>query len=193
MIVSLERECLEHSVGITFKIRFERLPTFLTRLLIWPNVILLSLSSLMFFLPCETSDRPSFAMTFLLTLSVNMMVVTDFLPQNSRNFPRISNYFLSSVVQCATGVFLVSVIDGVRMNLKTQEAGFEDCSKDPGKLSDSRGERKWSKKLRQMDFAKMRALCMFIPMKFVQHETTIGVIYFIITLVTHYVSFRAQL
>ena len=103
--------------GIFYKIRFERLQTFYTRILIWPNIFLLSLSSLMFFLSSETSDRPGFGVSVLLALSVNMVVMTEFIPYTSRSFPRVGDYFLGSIIICSLGVVLVCIIDRLKSSV----------------------------------------------------------------------------
>ena len=192
---SLETSCekIEGSLhrgvysGLSYKIHYKRLETFYTRILLWPNVCLLSLSSLMFFLPSGSSDRQNFGMTVLLTLSVNMMIITDFIPETSRNFPRICNYFLASFFLCVVGVLLVCIVDRADSSIKSHESTkmgeapnleCEENNLTTGcriRESSSRGEA--PKRIEQiyLHFQKMVQ----------RNETLVGFAYFMSTIVAH--------
>ena len=49
-----------------------------------PNAALLFLSGLTFFLPPELGERVGYGVTILLAMCVNLIVVTEFLPETSK-------------------------------------------------------------------------------------------------------------
>ena len=167
--------------AIKYIITFRRLRKFYVRLLIWPNIALLTLSSLMFFLPSGTTDRPNFGMTVLLTLTVNLMIITEFVPETSRSFPSLCNYFLGSILLCAIGVILVCVIDQAGSIAKSGDEEVQSeiyCAEGAEKDDDV------STKTIQMK-KKIRLLWVQLLMIVKKNEKIIGFIYFLSTLVAH--------
>ena len=166
--------------AIKYLITYRRLQKFYVRLLIWPNIALLTLSSLMFFLPSGTTDRPNFGMTVLLTLTVNLMIITEFIPEASRSFPRVCNYFLGSILLCAIGVLLVCVIDraGFIAQFANDEIQGGVYYVQEGKFSNSVETKETFKK-------RMRRIWIKGLKTIKKNEGFIGFIYFLSTLVAH--------
>ena len=88
---------------------FRRLSSFYVKNLIVPNALLLSLSSLIFFIPGEIGEKIGFGVTVTLTLLVNLSIVTEFLPQTSKTFPVLFYYFLSSIVLSGLSIILSTI------------------------------------------------------------------------------------
>ena len=183
---ALETKCTEllwkiqddHYDAIKYTITFRRLRKFYLRLLIWPNIALLTLSSLMFFLPSGTTDRPNFALTVLLTLTVNLIIITEFVPETSRSFPRVCNYFLGSILLCAIGVLLVCLIDQAGSIVKSGDEEVQSeiyCAEGGEKVDDV------STKTTQMK-KKIRLLWVKLLMIVKRKQNFIGFIYFLSTL-----------
>ena len=189
--------------ALKFSIKFERLDTFYTRVLLWPNFALLSLSSLMFFLPKETADRPGFGMTLLLTLSVNMMIITDYIPETSRHFPRACNFFLGSLMLCAIGVVLVCIMDRLE-SIVDDTSGYKSDSEFPlkelnnGKIDETgdvvqENGKTVQKQRTNMTFARFPKKLLLLYAKFQRflkkNELVVGFVYFLTTIVAHLWSF----
>ena len=189
----LETNCTELTWGfhfgqydaVKFFITYRRLQRFYVRLLIWPNIALLTLSSLMFFLPSGSSDRPNFGMTVLLTLTVNLMIITDFIPEASRSFPRICNYFLGSILLCAIGVLLVCIIDHASSFGKSETEG-SNCGSYCVGTAEKEGDG-----LESRNSMKKKLVSNWIQLLVVikENENFIGFIYFLSTLVAHLTSY----
>ncbi|XP_075264027.1 neuronal acetylcholine receptor subunit alpha-5-like, partial [Convolutriloba macropyga] len=94
---------------LTFSANFKRLSDFYIRNLLLPNAGLLALSSLIFLLPAEQGDRIGFGVTLTLSLCVNLMIVTDFIPETSKTIPEICNYFLINIFLSSASIALATV------------------------------------------------------------------------------------
>ena len=79
------------------------------RNLILPNALLLALSSLTFFLPGESGDRIAFGATVTLALCVNLVIVIDFIPETSKTFPNLCNYYLASIFCSGFSLLLATI------------------------------------------------------------------------------------
>ena len=89
---------------------YKRLPGFYVRNLLLPNALLLSLSGLIFFLPCEGGERVGFGITVTLALCVNLVIVIEFIPETSKTIPEICDYFLVSIFLSGCSLLLAAVI-----------------------------------------------------------------------------------
>ena len=87
----------------------KRLGKFYALNLILPTGILLALSSLVFFLPSELSDRICYGITVTLALCVNLVIVIDFIPETSRTIPSLCTYFLVSICLSGFSILLSAV------------------------------------------------------------------------------------
>ena len=85
--------------------------------LILPTGILLALSSLIFFLPSELSDRIGYGITVTLALCVNLVIVIDFIPETSRTIPSLCTYFLVSI--CLSGFSIL--LSAVSLNMASSQ------------------------------------------------------------------------
>ena len=87
----------------------ERKPTFLIVNIILPIIFMSVLNILVFFLPVESGERVSYAITVLLSIAVFLTLVGDNLPKNSNPMPILSFYLLGvlclSVLICFFTIF----------------------------------------------------------------------------------------
>ena len=169
--------------------RIKRLYTFYTRVLLWPNIALHSLSSLMFFLPGESLDKINFGMTVLLTLCVNLMIMTDFIP-TSRYFPRVGNYFLLSICQSIFGIVVVCIIGHTKLHNSLEEnvesASEDDFSHTEGS-STSAVEKTESPEIETQghSWEKMKSFKTKFLNCLIKYQPALGLIYLIATIVAH--------
>ncbi|XP_075253299.1 neuronal acetylcholine receptor subunit alpha-6-like [Convolutriloba macropyga] len=103
---------------------FKRLSKFYVQNLILPNAVLLSLCTLTFFIPGEIGEKVSFGVTVTLALCVNLMIVTDFVPQTSKTFPKICTYFLLSIVLSCLSLLIATLSINVKPK-QIQEKTYE--------------------------------------------------------------------
>ena len=94
---------------IHLTVTFKRLSKFYVQNLILPNAVLLSLCTLTFFIPGEIGEKVSFGVTLTLALCVNLMIVTDFVPETSKTFPKICTYFLLSIVFSCISIVIATL------------------------------------------------------------------------------------
>ena len=145
----------------------------------------------MFFLPCDCNDQHNFGMTVLLTLSVNLVVVTNFIPETSRYFPRVCNYFLLSILQCIVGIILSSIVGHARHS----ESSPKELNQSEMNMGDSQPvndleEEIPVKNLHSSNDNTSSALYHLSCIRKIaqilsQYETLIGLIYLSITIVAH--------
>ncbi|XP_075250326.1 neuronal acetylcholine receptor subunit beta-3-like [Convolutriloba macropyga] len=81
---------------ITMHIRLKRLARFYEIVLIFPNILLYVMSSMVFWLPVDSGEKISLATTALLAEIVTFQVITDILPATSHPFPAML-YFICVV------------------------------------------------------------------------------------------------
>ena len=81
---------------ITMHIRLKRLARFYEIVLIFPNILLYVMSSMVFWLPVDSGEKISLATTALLAEIVTFQLITDILPATSHPFPAML-YFICVV------------------------------------------------------------------------------------------------
>ena len=117
-----DTSCIRHEAtystgrysSLVFSMTYERLFSFYIRNLILPNAVLLFLSGLTFFIPCELGDRVGYGVTVTLALCVNLIIVIDFIPETSKTIPNVCNYFLVSIF--LSGVSLIMATVSINLN-----------------------------------------------------------------------------
>lgn len=85
-----------------------RILYYLTNLVI-PCVIISFLAFLSFCLPVESGERIALVITMLLSMTVYMMVIFDFMPPNSEVIPLVSKFYLACIIEialCLVATFL---------------------------------------------------------------------------------------
>ena len=82
----------------TFTFRLERKPQYITVNVVLPILFLCILNVLVFFLPPESGERVSYAITVLLSIAVFMTIVSDTLPKTSEPLPLISYLLMISLI-----------------------------------------------------------------------------------------------
>ena len=88
---------------------YKRLNTFYTKNLLLPNALLLGVTALVFFLPVDCGERIGYGVTLTLALCVNLMIVTEYIPETSRTFPDVGNYFLNSIILSGIAIILAAI------------------------------------------------------------------------------------
>ena len=94
---------------IQYLLVFHRLNTFYVKNLLLPNALLLGVTALVFFLPVDCGERIGYGVTLTLALCVNLMIVTEYIPETSRTFPDVGNYFLNSIILSTLAIILAAL------------------------------------------------------------------------------------
>ncbi|XP_075244496.1 neuronal acetylcholine receptor subunit alpha-10-like [Convolutriloba macropyga] len=88
-----------------YKMTLRRRMAFYSWNIVVPAILVNTMSILVFLLPPENGEKVSLGITILLALSVNMMVIRDYVPANSLQTPVLSTYTL--VCMIATTLTLI--------------------------------------------------------------------------------------
>ena len=93
---------------VKLTINLQRRPLFYKLVLVYPSVILYLLSAVTYFIPPNSGEKVSFAVTILLTEVVSYGTLVDILPASSHHVPHLI-YFLAAVTfhltwTCVTAV-----------------------------------------------------------------------------------------
>ncbi|KAL4229073.1 hypothetical protein ACF0H5_012112 [Mactra antiquata] len=88
----LVNESIYSNTSITFSITlsFGRKPMFMLLNILLPLIVLVTLSPMVFLLSKGSSERIAYSLTMLLSISVYMTIVNEYLPKNSDPMPLIS-------------------------------------------------------------------------------------------------------
>ena len=89
--------------------RLKRIARFYETVLIFPNILLYAMSSMVFWLPVDSGEKISMAVTTLLAEIVTFQLISDILPATSYPFPDML-YFICVVAIHIALVTLMSVI-----------------------------------------------------------------------------------
>ena len=101
---------------IRLKINLQRRPLFYKLVLVYPSVILYLLSPVTYFIPPDSGEKVSFAVTILLTEVVSYATLVDILPASSLNVPYLV-YFLTAATLHLTWNCVTAVIGKLKMFL----------------------------------------------------------------------------
>ena len=88
------------------KIQLERRPRFYSMLFLLPSVLLYLLAPFVFLLPVESGEKTSMSLTVLLSEVVFMGNISAVLPESSNNFPVITSFLATSVLQMGINTIL---------------------------------------------------------------------------------------
>ncbi|XP_063721480.1 acetylcholine receptor subunit beta-type acr-3-like [Symsagittifera roscoffensis] len=94
---------------IRMPLNIKRRHHFYLLIFVLPNALLCLLSGLVFFVPPESGEKISFAITILLAQFVSLAMISDILPSSSRSFPKIG-YVCGGAIAQSTVNLLLSVI-----------------------------------------------------------------------------------
>ena len=94
---------------IRMPLNIKRRHRFYLLIFVLPNALLFLLSGLVFFVPPESGEKISFAITILLAQFVSLAMISDILPSSSRSFPKIG-YVCGGAIAQSTVNLLLSVI-----------------------------------------------------------------------------------
>ncbi|CAI5453896.1 unnamed protein product [Caenorhabditis angaria] len=94
---------------ISYQIKIRRKALFYTVILIMPTVLMAFLSMMVFYLPAESSEKITLAISILLALVVFLLVVSKILPPTSSTIPLMAKYLLMTFIMNMITI-MVSVI-----------------------------------------------------------------------------------
>ncbi len=99
VFVTLEHRDTHNVVNnsiIFLTLKLHRNPRFYSVCLLVPLITIYALSVFVFFVPVESGEKLSFAITLFLAQTLNFTTLIAIFPENSRNFPLIG-YFVCAV------------------------------------------------------------------------------------------------
>ena len=91
---------------LSFQLEITRRHRFYVIIFVVPNALLYVLSGLVFFIPPESGEKISFAITILLAQFVSLAMISDILPSSSRSFPKMGYFCGWPIVQSTINLFL---------------------------------------------------------------------------------------
>lgn len=109
---------------ITVNFDFKRKPMFMMMSILLPIIILALLTPLVFLMPKSSGERLGYSVTMLLSVSVYMTMISDYLPKNSNPMPLVSIMIFVWYLLNAAIVFIVI------MNIKISHT--KDTRRIPG-------------------------------------------------------------
>uniref|UniRef100_A0A7I5E6A2 Neurotransmitter-gated ion-channel ligand binding domain protein n=1 Tax=Haemonchus contortus TaxID=6289 RepID=A0A7I5E6A2_HAECO len=103
---------IEDRSKISYQIRIRRKTLFYTVILIMPTVLMAFLSMMVFYLPCEASEKITLAISILLALVVFLLLVSKILPPTSSTIPLMAKYLLMTfIMNMITIMVTVAIIN----------------------------------------------------------------------------------
>ena len=129
---------------LQYELVFERLNTFYTKNLLLPNALLLGVTALVFFLPVDCGERIGYGVTLTLALCVNLMIVTEYIPETSRTFPDVGNYFLNSIILSTLAIILAALSINAHDWYENRRGDDEDANDEhPGENNKVNHSKDW--------------------------------------------------
>ena len=98
--------CAEPFPDITFNITLRRKTLFYAVNLIIPCVSINMLTTLTFYLPCDSGEKISLCISILLSLSLFQLLLMELVPSTSLNIPLLAKYILFTNIIVALSVFI---------------------------------------------------------------------------------------
>ncbi|XP_066918816.1 neuronal acetylcholine receptor subunit alpha-7-like [Clytia hemisphaerica] len=114
--------CPEPYPDVTAEFTLKRKPLFYVLNLLLPMIFIGVLTLLAFFLPAESGERISFAVTLMLALTVFMLIVADMIPANSEIVPMLGIFFTCVMIEMVLMVFAMCYT----LNLHFKEPNAEN-------------------------------------------------------------------
>eukprot|EP00111_Clytia_hemisphaerica_P016044 TCONS_00047480-protein len=115
--------CVEPYPDVTVKIVLERRPLFYVLNLLLPMILIGVLTLLAFYLPAQSGERVSFAVTLLLAMTVFMLIVADMVPASSETIPLLGIFFTAVMVEMVLMVFSMCYV--LKLHLIQPDDGEE--------------------------------------------------------------------
>ncbi|VDM63562.1 unnamed protein product [Angiostrongylus costaricensis] len=94
-------------------VTYDKKTLFYTVILIMPTVLMAFLSMMVFYLPCEASEKITLAISILLALVVFLLLVSKILPPTSSTIPLMAKYLLLTFVMNMVTIMVTVVIINV--------------------------------------------------------------------------------
>lgn len=95
---------------IAFNLSIQREPKFYIITIIFPCILVTSLTFIGFFLPPSCSEKISLQITVLLSNSVFLLLIQDQLPPSSETFPVIAYFFTSSMLLVCLACIMAGIV-----------------------------------------------------------------------------------
>eukprot|EP00111_Clytia_hemisphaerica_P019011 TCONS_00056209-protein len=114
--------CPEPYPDVTVELKLKRKPLFYVLNLLLPMIFIGVLTLLAFFLPAESGERISFAVTLMLALTVFMLIVAEMIPASSESVPMLGIFFTCVMIEMVLMVFAMCYT----LNLHFKEPNSEN-------------------------------------------------------------------
>nr|ACI88788.1 acetylcholine receptor alpha-9/10 [Platynereis dumerilii] len=101
--------CPQPFPDVTCYLKLKRLPLFYMYNLVFPCCLLIIIGGLVFFLPPESGERVSLAVTLLLAMTVFMLVIMENIPETSETVPSLQE-FIGGTIVLLTIATIISII-----------------------------------------------------------------------------------
>jgi nicotinic acetylcholine receptor len=95
-LMEVPGQLIQKKSKIAYRIRIRRKTLFYTVILIIPTVLMAFLSMMVFYLPSESSEKITLAISILLALVVFLLLVSKILPPTSSTIPLMAKYLLTT-------------------------------------------------------------------------------------------------
>ncbi|XP_075262044.1 neuronal acetylcholine receptor subunit eat-2-like isoform X2 [Convolutriloba macropyga] len=89
---------------ISFSLSFKRKPTYFMLNVILPSILINFLCIFNFIIPCETGEKVGYGITVFLAQSVNLMVVSEMMPQGGNSV--LGCFLVASILLIALSLFM---------------------------------------------------------------------------------------
>ncbi|CAP30163.2 Protein CBR-ACR-3 [Caenorhabditis briggsae] len=106
---------------ISYQIKIRRKALFYTVILIMPTVLMAFLSMMVFYLPAESSEKITLAISILLALVVFLLVVSKILPPTSSTIPLMAKYLLMTFIMNMITIMCLPVLFVMRRPESTEK------------------------------------------------------------------------
>uniref|UniRef100_A0AC35TTI2 Neur_chan_LBD domain-containing protein n=1 Tax=Rhabditophanes sp. KR3021 TaxID=114890 RepID=A0AC35TTI2_9BILA len=109
-IVSADGELIQKKSKISYQIKIRRKPLFYSVILLIPTILMAFLSIFVLYLPTESSEKITLAISLLLALVVFLLLTSKILPPTSSTIPLLAKYLLLTFVLNIITILVTVVI-----------------------------------------------------------------------------------
>ncbi|CAH1790357.1 unnamed protein product [Owenia fusiformis] len=108
--------CDEPYIDVTYTVVMQRKPMFYIFNLMLPCVLLMGVAMLVFYLPSESGEKVSLAVTLLLSMTVFLLVIAENMPPTSDVIPLIGQFFGATIVILGLSTVLTVIQLNIHFN-----------------------------------------------------------------------------
>ncbi|XP_063719979.1 neuronal acetylcholine receptor subunit beta-3-like [Symsagittifera roscoffensis] len=95
---------------LDYYIILERKSQFYEMNLVIPTGLISGLAFVAFLLPSDSGEKVGFGITVFLSLCVNLLIISEFIPASSKSFPIIGKYYLLCIVIVALSLIITTLV-----------------------------------------------------------------------------------